>query len=336
MTQLINLRNTIRQFCRKQDEIVTPILKFIWTLLVFSSIRSQFGYSSLANKMEVTILLAIIAALLPDGFLFFMAGLVIAMHSFAVSLEVGAVFAVMYTIMYCIYVRFFPNYSYAVLIVPVFYMFHIPFAAPIVIALVCGISGLVPAVFGVVLYHFSVCTKDIAHLLATNEAENEIEAFKQLSEVLLKNKEMYTTALIFAMTILVTSILLKLSYDYAMYIAIAAGTIVNIIGAIFAGYIVNEDVETNMVIFGSVLGIVIAFFIRFGQGILDYKHTERVQFEDDDYYYYVKAVPKLDSEKARKGSRSPKQAPKQAPRQMPNQIPNQMPQQPAAGRAFDE
>ena len=25
---------------------------------------------------------------------------------------------------------------------------------------------------------------------------------------------------------------------------------------------------------------------------LDYARTERVQFEDDDYYYYVKAVPK--------------------------------------------
>ena len=25
---------------------------------------------------------------------------------------------------------------------------------------------------------------------------------------------------------------------------------------------------------------------------LDYDRTERVQFEDDDYYYYVKAVPK--------------------------------------------
>ena len=305
MAQLINLRNNIRQFCRKQDEIVTPILKFIWTLLVFTAIRKQFGYSTLANKPEVTILLAIIAALLPDGFLFFMTGMVIALHTFSVSLEVGAVFVVMYTIMYCIYVRFFPNYSYAVLIVPVFFMFNIPFAAPIVIALVCGIGGLVPAVFGVVIYHFSVCTKDIAQLLATNEAENEIEAFKQLSEVLLKNREMYTTALIFAMTILVTSILLKLSYDYAMYIAIAAGTVVNILGSLFAGYIVNQDVETNMVIFGSVIGVVLAIIVRFGQGILDYKHTERVQFEDDDYYYYVKAVPKLDSEKAKKKATKP-------------------------------
>ena len=310
MTQLINIRNMIRQFCRKNDEIVTPILKFIWTMLVFTSIRNQYGYSTLANKMEVTILLAIITALLPDGFLFFMTGIVIAMHCFSVSLEVGAVFVVMYMIMYCIYVRFFPNYSYAVLIVPVFYMFHIPYAAPIIIAMVCGLGGLIPAVFGVVLYHFSVSAKEISHLLATNEAENEIEAFKQLSEVLLKNREMYTTALIFAMTILVTCILLKLSYDYSMYIAIAAGTVMNIIGAIIAGYIVNQDVETNMVIFGSVIGIVLAILIRFGQGILDYKHTERVQFEDDDYYYYVKAVPKLDSEKAKKKATNPKQAQK--------------------------
>lgn len=26
---------------------------------------------------------------------------------------------------------------------------------------------------------------------------------------------------------------------------------------------------------------------------LDYSRTERVQFEDDEYYYYVKAVPKI-------------------------------------------
>ena len=26
---------------------------------------------------------------------------------------------------------------------------------------------------------------------------------------------------------------------------------------------------------------------------LDYARTEKVQFEDDDYYYYVKAVPKI-------------------------------------------
>ena len=36
-----------------------------------------------------------------------------------------------------------------------------------------------------------------------------------------------------------------------------------------------------------------ALGIEFFSFNLDYSRTEKVQFEDDDYYYYVKAVPKV-------------------------------------------
>ena len=53
-------------------------------------------------------------------------------------------------------------------------------------------------------------------------------------------------------------------------------------------------------ILSDVLGLLTAFLTAlvyeyFVLG-LDYRGTERVQFEDDDYYYYVKAVPKLKPE----------------------------------------
>jgi hypothetical protein len=55
--------------------------------------------------------------------------------------------------------------------------------------------------------------------------------------------------------------------------------------------------DTNVSIFGVIVGTVISFLIT---GILqffvfhvDYSRTEKVQFEDDEYYYYVKAVPKV-------------------------------------------
>jgi hypothetical protein len=38
--------------------------------------------------------------------------------------------------------------------------------------------------------------------------------------------------------------------------------------------------------------MLIGFILQFIFMNLDYARTERVQFEDDDYYYYVKAVPK--------------------------------------------
>ena len=300
MDGIVKVKNIVRDFCRKQDEIVSPILKFIWSLIVFISVQKMFAYSDLGSKKEITVLLAVLAALLPDAFMFVMVGALVALHTFSVGLEVGAVFVVMYLIMYCVYVRFFPQYAYAVFLVPVFYLIGIPYAAPIAIGLVAGFGGIVPAVMGIVLYYFSESTKEIARLLATEDVENEIEALKQLSNGIIHNKEMFAAIIIFSITILAIAVLLKFTFDYAIYVAIAAGTVLNILAAIFAGYIMNQDVPMDMVVIGSIIGIILAAIIRFGQGILDYKHTERVQFEDDDYYYYVKAVPKIDAEKKKK------------------------------------
>ena len=306
MSGLLELKNTIRGFCRKQDEIVTPALRFVWSLIIFMSLQKLFNYSSLGAKSEVTILLAVLSALLPDGFMFFMAVALRALHCFSISPIVGGVFVLLFIVMYCTYVRFFPNYAYALLLVPVFYVLKIPFAAPIIIAIIVGIGGAVPSVFGVILYYFSESAATIKHLLATENIDKEIDAMKQISEVFLNNKEMYTVCVIFAMTVIVTSLLAKLTFNYGVYIAIAAGTIVNIIGSIVAGAITGKDVDMGLVLVGSIVGALIALVVRFGQGILDYKHVERVQFEDDDYYYYVKAVPKIDSEKKEYKKRSVK------------------------------
>ena len=43
----------------------------------------------------------------------------------------------------------------------------------------------------------------------------------------------------------------------------------------------------------------IAFIYKLFVFSVDYAKTERVQFEDDGYYYYVKAVPKIRTRKTR-------------------------------------
>ena len=39
--------------------------------------------------------------------------------------------------------------------------------------------------------------------------------------------------------------------------------------------------------------MIVCKIIEFFRFCLDYSRTEKVQFEDDEYYYYVKAVPKM-------------------------------------------
>ena len=55
--------------------------------------------------------------------------------------------------------------------------------------------------------------------------------------------------------------------------------------------------DLNFSVLGIIAGSAVSFFlcqiIRFMEFNVDYSRTEMVQFEDDEYYYYVKAVPKV-------------------------------------------
>ena len=55
----------------------------------------------------------------------------------------------------------------------------------------------------------------------------------------------------------------------------------------------NTNLSIGAVFLGVIFSALIAEIIVFFLFNLDYARTEDVQFEDDDYYYYVKAVPKM-------------------------------------------
>ena len=62
---------------------------------------------------------------------------------------------------------------------------------------------------------------------------------------------------------------------------------------LLVGYVLLGMPEKIMwVLIGTAVSIVICLILEFFFYNLDYSRIERVQFEDDEYYYYVKAVPK--------------------------------------------
>ena len=84
----------------------------------------------------------------------------------------------------------------------------------------------------------------------------------------------------------------RMEVDNAWTLAIISGALIQIAG-LFVGYIVlGVTGKTLWLIVGNIISLLIAFILQFLFMNLDYARTERVQFEDDDYYYYVKAVPK--------------------------------------------
>ena len=68
---------------------------------------------------------------------------------------------------------------------------------------------------------------------------------------------------------------------------------VNILGFLIADLKYDVTVSIGTLIIMSLVSGVIAMLCDYMKRVLDYTAVERVQFEDDDYYYYVKAVPKV-------------------------------------------
>ena len=109
----------------------------------------------------------------------------------------------------------------------------------------------------------------------------------------LGNKEMYLVIVIFVITAIVVYLVRRMEVDNAWTLAIISGALIQIAG-LFVGYIVlGVTGKTLWLIVGNIISLLIAFILQFLFMNLDYARTERVQFEDDDYYYYVKAVPKI-------------------------------------------
>ena len=97
----------------------------------------------------------------------------------------------------------------------------------------------------------------------------------------------------FAVTIVLVYTLRRLSIDHAWSIAILAGTLVDIMILLLSELMMDTDLSIAAIILGSLVGAAAAIVIQLFRFNVDYARTEKVQFEDDEYYYYVKAVPKV-------------------------------------------
>ena len=95
------------------------------------------------------------------------------------------------------------------------------------------------------------------------------------------------------MTVIMVYLIRKLSVDYAWTIAIVSGALLDIVILMVGDLIYDANFSIGGVILGSIAAMAAAFVVQFFRFNLDYSRTEKVQFEDDEYYYYVKAVPKM-------------------------------------------
>ena len=104
---------------------------------------------------------------------------------------------------------------------------------------------------------------------------------------------MIVAVVAFCLVTLAVCALNRLSLDYMKYISVAAGGILMLLIHMIGGSILMVPVPYGSMILGCVVSVLLALFVSFWTGALDYSRPEFLKYEDDEYQYYVKAIPKM-------------------------------------------
>ena len=268
-------------------------MKFILAMAAFFTINSQIGFMEKITSPVISVLLALLCSFLPVNMIAVFGSLLMCAHAFALSMEVFAMTAGLLLIMYLLYFRVAPGQGYVLVLTPLAFLLQIPYVIPLVLGLVGGPVCAVPMAFGTMLYYLMYYMKTNETMLSSTETEGMASRLTYLVENVLNNKTVILTVLVFAVVLMIVYAIHRLSADHAWHIAIGAGAVTNIVLFLVGALVMQVKVPIIQLILGTLVSIVIAMAVEFFVFSVDYSRTEYTQFEDDEYYYYVKAVPKM-------------------------------------------
>ena len=277
------------------ESYLFPVVKFIVAFVLFTTINMNIGFMEKISRFPVALILALVCAILPVNAMIWLAALIVLADMYALSMEVALTTLVLFAALFFLYFRFAPKDGFAAVLTPVCFKLNIPYVMPVGCALLRDAYSVIAVICGTVIYYFLDGIHQNSGTLKSVVAEESAEASSKFDisvGQLLSNKEMYLVIAIFTIAAIVVYVVRKLEVDHAWTLAIISGILIEIVG-LFVGYLVlNVSDKTLGLLIGNILSLLISFVIQFLFMNLDYARTERVQFEDDDYYYYVKAVPK--------------------------------------------
>lgn len=297
MRELLVFKEKIKRFAGKNEVYIMPILKFVLAFLALLRINGQIGFRSKIASFPITLVVALAASFLPVNLTLVILALIIVVHLSALSLECAGLVLALFLVMFLFYFRFASKDSVAVLLTPLSFAFKLPYVIPISMGLVGTPSSMVSVGCGVVVYHvlhyISLNKKEVGSVsVLEGDNASKISGIKSLVDGILNNKAMMVYVVAFAATVLIVYIVRRLAISYSWQIAIAMGAVVCLFVTIVANGVFKGGVSIGGALAGLIVSIILNIILQYFCFDLDYNRTEKVQFEDDEYYYYVKAVPK--------------------------------------------
>lgn len=293
MTALLELRENLKKIYSRNEAFILPVIKFLLSVIVLSIINGKMGYMTKLDNMAIVLIVSLLCSFLPTGFMAFFAMMFAVLHMYALSIETAAVGLVVFLLLYLLFLRFTAKEALVVVLTPVLCMLKLPYVMPVAMGLIGTPASCVSVGCGVVVYYLLQTVITNAPTINSMGAEEATAKLRLLIDGMLGNKAMLVMIAAFAITVIVVYLIRRMSVDHSWTIAMVAGVMIEVMILLVGDLMYDTNLSIVSALLGAVVTLIACKIIEFFRFCLDYSRTEKVQFEDDEYYYYVKAVPKM-------------------------------------------
>ena len=293
MTALLELRENLKKIYSRNEAFILPVIKFLLSFIVLSIINGKMGYMTKIDNMAIVLIVSLLCSFLPTGFMVVFAMLFTLLHMYALSIETAAVGLVVFLLLYLLFLRFTAKEALVVVLTPVLCMLKLPYVMPVAMGLIGTPASCVSVGCGVVVYYLIQTVISNAPTINSMGAEEATAKLRLLIDGMLGNKAMLVMIVAFTVTVIVVYLIRRMSVDHSWTIAMAAGIIIEVLILLVGDFMYDTNLSILSALLGAIVTVIVCKGIEFFRFCLDYSRTEKVQFEDDEYYYYVKAVPKM-------------------------------------------
>lgn len=294
MVSLLVLKERLRNIYSKYDVYILSVLKFILAFFVLSRINSNIGYLTKIKNPLIAAILALVCAFLPAGSISFVMCAVILLHFSAVSLELTLASGGIFLIMFCLYFIFKTGDGFLMALTVLLCFYNIPGALVIAVGLAATPLSVIPVSFGLIAYNFIVFVKkDFSVVFSQTSTLNTLKRFTYCIDAVVKNEALLLLIFAMVLSVIVVFLIRRLSVNNAWSIAIATGGVIYLFIILIGNFAFDINIDIVYTIISTLLSMIVGVVLYFFVFAVDYSRVEYTQFEDDDYYYYVKAVPKI-------------------------------------------
>lgn len=295
MTKLLIIKEKLRKIYSSNSMYIISGIKFVVSLLSLLIMNYYIGYMAGLQNPVVSIMISAICSVLPINVIVVIISLTIILNMYGIAAEIAIVAVLMYIVMYIFYFRFSTRYGYVLLLMPILFFLKIPFIMPLIIGASMSPAAIVAMIFGTIVFYMMQYGSEEAVLIVNGMSDSGLDKASSFVSRLLDNKEMIVMILAFTIAALLVYGIRKMSIDHSVTIGIIVGGILESIIILCATYVLEIDgiFKIWMVCVFTLVSISLMYILQFFILAVDYSRTEYTQFEDDDYYYYVKAVPKI-------------------------------------------